>query len=75
MKKIFFLLHLGMRSDPKVKKIIYLITDGEQNPKKHKDKILDPVEASQKFYDEGVIIFAIGVGNLVNKVVRIFVYF
>ena len=56
-----------MRSSKKVKKIIYLITDGEQNPKRFRNKILDPVAASQKFYDDGVIIFAIGVGPLVNK--------
>ncbi|XP_066928415.1 uncharacterized protein [Clytia hemisphaerica] len=57
----------GMRPGKQVKKIIYLITDGEQNPKRSGNRILDPVAASQKFYDDGVIIFAIGVGPLVNK--------
>jgi len=44
-----------------VKKIVVLITDGKQNPAK-----FDPVAASQKLYDDGVNIYAVGIGNGVN---------
>jgi len=45
----------GMREDPNVKKIIYLITDGEQNPKLSPNKqVLDPAVASQSLYDKGI---------------------
>ena len=55
-----------MREGAGIKRVIYLITDGTQNPKKVGNTVFDPVVASQKLYDNDVAIFAIGVGNLVN---------
>ena len=55
-----------MRGGPQIKRVVYLVTDGTQNPKKIGDEVFDPVVASQKLYDDGVAIFAIGVGNLVS---------
>ena len=55
-----------MRNDSSVKRIIYLITDGTQNPKQLGSQVLDPVVTSQQLYDNDVAIFAIGVGSLVS---------
>ena len=55
-----------MRDGEDVKKVIYLITDGTQNPKKVGNSVFDPVIASQKLYDDDVAIFAIGIGGLVS---------
>ena len=47
-----------MREDSNVKKIIYLITDGEQNPKvSPNDQVLDPAVASQSLYDKGMYVY------------------
>lgn len=56
---------LGMRED--VTKVIFLITDGQQNPTVENGKVLDPVAASQGMYDRGIMIFAIGIGDKVNR--------
>lgn len=44
-----------------MKKIVILITDGKQNPKRY-----DPVAASQKLYNDKVNIYAVGIGNTVD---------
>jgi len=41
--------------------VIVLITDGRQNPPN-----FDPVEASRKMYEEGVNIYAIGIGRRID---------
>jgi len=49
---------------PNMKKIIFLITDGQQTPR---GSNYDPVKASQSLIDKGVKIFAVGVGVSANK--------
>ena len=47
-----------------VPKVIFLITDGSQNPTKDGNgNPYDPVAASQPLIDRGIQIFTIGVGN------------
>lgn len=48
-------------------KVIFLITDGVQNPKEEGGKVLDPVVSSQNLYDQGYLIFAIGVGEKIDR--------
>lgn len=45
-------------------KVIFLITDGKQNPK---TDLMDPVKTSQSLFAAGVKIFALRVGSQVNK--------
>ena len=44
------------------KKLLILLTDGEQNPPKY-----DPAKASQALYDAGVDIIAVGISKDVNE--------
>lgn len=47
-----------------VPKVIFLITDGSQNPTEDRDgNPYDPIAASQPLIDRGIQIFSIGVGN------------
>jgi len=50
---------------PNVKKVLFLVTDGKQNPKKddRTGKAFDPVAASQIMVDNGVQIFGVGIGT------------
>jgi len=52
-----------------VRKVIFLITDGRQNPEKdlRTGEIFDPVKASQRMYDKGIQIFAVGIGRRIVK--------
>ena len=45
-------------------KVIFLITDGKQNPK---TDLMDPAKTSQSLFAAGVKIFALRVGSQVNK--------
>ena len=45
-------------------KVIFLITDGKQNPK---TELMDPVKTSQSLFAAGVKIFTLRVGSQVNK--------
>ena len=45
-------------------KVIFLITDGKQNPK---TESMDPVKTSQSLFAAGVKIFTLRVGSQVNK--------
>lgn len=60
------LFSLGAR--PSFKRIIFLITDGNQFPAidDYGNK-LDPVASSQQLYDDGVQIFVVGIGTALNK--------
>jgi len=51
----------GKGARPDVKKIIILLTDGQQNPRRY-----DPVLASQKLFNDGVNIYAVGIGKYIN---------
>merc|ERR1711962_345316 len=62
---------------PNVKKVLFLITDGKQNPKKDRKtgEVFDPVAASQIMVDNGVQIFGVGIGtnldtNQLNNITR-----
>ena len=57
------LFFLGVRQN--VPKLIFLITDGAQNPKKSRDnkQIYDPVKASQAMIDRGDTLFVVGIGR------------
>lgn len=61
-----FTLKNGAR--PSFKRIIFLITDGNQFPAidEYGNK-LDPVASSQQLYDDGVQIFVVGIGTALNK--------
>ena len=52
-----------------MRKIIFLITDGYQNPTKNKatGKEYDPVATSKRMYDAGVKIFVVGIGTDLQK--------
>ena len=45
-------------------KVIFLTTDGKQNPK---TDLMDPVKTSQSLFTAGAKILALGVGSQVNK--------
>jgi len=62
VEKELFTIKGGAR--PNMKKLIFLITDGRQNPR---NATYDPVKTSQSLYDKGVPIFAVGVSSDVNK--------
>ena len=64
---IIMLIIVGHRKN--VKKMIFLITDGKQDPRRdHKTgAVLDPVAASQQMIDGGVHIYAVGVGKRVDR--------
>lgn len=48
--------------------MVFLITDGAQNPKKDRNgNVLDPVKSSQALIDRGIKIFAIGIGADLNE--------
>ena len=51
-----------------MRRVIFLIADGKQNPKidAKTGERYDPVMASQIMYDDGVKIFAIGIGQGVD---------
>jgi len=52
-----------------VPKVIFLITDGSQNPTEDsRGNLYDPVASSQPLVDLGIKIFAIGVGNTSNNI-------
>ncbi|XP_066928452.1 uncharacterized protein [Clytia hemisphaerica] len=54
---------------PGVRKILFLLTDGAQNPTKETNgRALDPVSASKPLYDRGVDIFVIAVGDEATQV-------
>ena len=60
-----------------MKKVLFLITDGKQNPKKDRrtGEVFDPVAASQIMVDNGVQIFGVGIGtnldtNQLNNITR-----
>lgn len=48
---------------------MFLLTDGNQNPKKDRvtGEVLDPVKTSQPLIDRGIKIFAIGIGNDLDR--------
>merc|ERR1712168_1577642 len=46
---------------PNVKKIIILLTDGRQTPRNY-----DPVRASKSLHDQGVSIYAVGIGKFID---------
>lgn len=51
---------LGMRDD--AKKLVILLTDGVQNPKRY-----DPIAASKVLYDKGATILAVGITKDVDE--------
>jgi len=50
---------------PNMKRLLFLITDGKQNPKKDKKtgEIYDPLPLSKTLIKDGVDIFAVGIGT------------
>ena len=51
---------------PNVKKLLFLITDGRQNPDNIGGVKLDPAEEAENLHLGNVQIYAVGVGNKVN---------
>ena len=60
-----FHIFIGARSD--IKKIIFLITDGSQNPLSGPEGAYDPVKSSRPLYDDGAEIFVVVIGDDVDK--------
>lgn len=54
------------KTRPNVKKLLFLITDGRQNPDNIGGVKLDPAKEAEKLHLGNVQIYAVGVGNKVN---------
>ena len=51
---------------PNVKKLLFLITDGRQNPDNINGVRLDPAKEAEKLHLSNVQIYAVGIGSKVN---------
>eukprot|EP00794_Sanderia_malayensis_P005127 gene5127-5775_t len=63
--RYLFTKEAGARNE--VKKLVFLITDGRQNPGLKFGKRLDPVQTASPLHERGIPIYAIGIGNRVRK--------
>jgi len=54
------------KTRPNVHKLLFLITDGRQNPDFENGKRLDPAREAEKLHLSGVQIYAVGIGSKVN---------
>ena len=59
------MLYTGAREN--VDKIIFLLTDGVQYPKKEKGQIFNPVLSSENLIKRGIKIIAVGIGSGVSR--------
>eukprot|EP00794_Sanderia_malayensis_P005460 gene5460-6143_t len=55
------------RTRPNVKKLLFLITDGRQNPDFENGIRLDPAKEAEKLHLGGIQVYAVGVGTKVNE--------
>ena len=54
------------KARPNVKKLLFLITDGRQNPDQENGRKLDPAREAEKLHLSGVQVYAVGIGSKVN---------
>ncbi len=54
------------RARPNVRKLLFLITDGRQNPDFENGKRLDPAKEAENLHLSGVQVYAVGIGSKVN---------